>query len=97
MNQGDGDFDSFRGLVLLGHYQTRNCTKEHKRKKTDADDGGRDTSRPYLLQRKAYGGQALLYSYNSHPFTTIAGQMGILRRLPLTELRAKLLLNVAEK
>ena len=28
----------------------------HKRKK-GADDGGRDTSRPYLLQRKDYGGQ----------------------------------------
>ena len=79
--------------VTIKHGTAQKNTKE----KTDADGGGRDTSRPYLLQRKAYGGQALLYSYNSHPFTTIAGQMGILRRLPLTELRAKLLLNVAEK
>ena len=57
INQGDGDFDSFRRLALLVHCQPRNSTKEHRRKTGYGDGGGRDTSRPYLLQRKAYGSQ----------------------------------------
>ena len=47
----------FFRLVFLVHHQPRNCTKEHKRKTGYGDGGGHETSCPYLLQRKANGGQ----------------------------------------
>ena len=57
-NHQDGDFDTFLSFVPLCSTST---TELHERtqkiKIGDAGDDGRDTSRPYLLHRKANGDQ----------------------------------------
>ena len=57
-NHQDGDSDSF---LSVGSSFSLSTTEWHERtqkiKNGDVDDGGRDTSRPYLLHRKADGGQ----------------------------------------